>query len=151
DVVIRRDRGLKVAVPLLRGMPPSPVAASMLVAPVGIASARTCGESAPIRMMAPLPQVFSSWVMARLSAFLRSSVSLGGSALAAIMGVLDMGSGPPGLRPVYIPKLRLAPSGAKRVRQVLQLAVRQRDTIEAIDVRRPAVAIHTDPRRLHQP
>src|SRR2546426_539944 len=84
------------------------------------------------------------------SACLRSSVSLGGSALAAIMGVLDMGPGPPGLRPEYIPKLRLAPSRAKCVRQMLQLAVRQRDTIEAIDVRRPAVAIHPDPRRLHE-
>src|SRR2546429_4566738 len=91
-------------------MPPIPIAASRLIAPVGIASTRTCGESAPIRMMAALPQVFSIWVMARLSAFVRASVSLGGSALAAIMGVLDMGSGPPGLRPEYIPKLRLAPS-----------------------------------------
>src|SRR2546427_11027991 len=150
NVVLPLDSGPKISVTRPRGMPPIPIAASRLIAPVGIASTRTCGESAPIRMMAPLPQVFSIWVMARLSAFLRSSVSLGGSALAAIMGVLDMGSGPPGLRPEYIPKLRLAPSGAKRVRQVLQLAVRQRDTIEAIDIRRPAVAIHPDPRRLHQ-
>src|SRR2546425_2159282 len=131
-------------------MPPIPIAASRLIAPVGIASTRTRGASAPIRMMAPLPQVFSIWVIARLSAFLRSSVSLGGSALAAMMGILDMGPGPPGLRPEYIPKLRLAPSGSKRVRQMLQLAVRQRDTIEAIDVRRPAVTIHPDPRRLHE-
>src|SRR5437870_1108328 len=150
NVVLPLDSGPKISVTRPRGMPPIPIAASRLIAPVGIASTRTCGESAPIRMMAPLPQVFSIWVMARLSAFLRSSVSLGGSALAAIMGVLDMGSGPPGLRPEYIPKLRLAPSGAKRVRQVLQLAVRQRDTIEAIDVRRPAVAIYPDPRRPHQ-
>src|SRR2546428_11896734 len=76
-------------------MPPLPIAASRLIAPVGIASTRPGGESAPIRMMAPLPQVFSIWVMARLSAFLRSSVSLGGSAFAAMMGVLDMGPGPP--------------------------------------------------------
>src|SRR2546428_9141131 len=150
NVVLPLDSGPKISLTRPRGMPPIPIAASRLIAPVGIASTRTCGESAPIRMMAPLPQVFSIWVMARLSAFLRSSVSLGGSALAAIMGVLDMGSGPPGLRPEYIPKLRLAPSGAKRVRQVLQLPVRQSDTIEAIDVRRPAVAIHPDPRRLHE-
>src|SRR2546428_750844 len=39
-------------------MPPIPIAASRLIAPVGIASTRTCGESAPIRMMAPLPQGF---------------------------------------------------------------------------------------------
>src|SRR2546428_365941 len=123
NVVLPLDSGPKISVTRPRGMPPIPIAASRLIAPVGIASTRTCGESAPIRMMAPLPQVFSIWVMARLSAFLRSSVSLGGSALAAIMGVLDMGSGPPGLKPEYIPKLPLAPSGAKRVRQELQLAV----------------------------
>src|SRR2546425_11446452 len=33
---------------------------------------------------------------------------------------------------------------------MLQLAVRQRDTIEAIDAGRPAVAIPPDPRRLHE-
>src|SRR5712692_6095229 len=150
SVVLPLDSGPKISVTRPRGMPPIPIAASRLIAPVGIASTRTRGPSAPIRMMAPLPQVFSIWVIARLSAFLRSSVSLGGSALAAIIGVLDMGPGPPWGRPEYIPKLRLAPSGAKRVRQMLQLAVRQRDTIEAIDVRRPAVTIHPDPRRPHE-
>src|SRR6266702_72010 len=54
-------------------MPPIPMAASRLMAPVGMASTRTRGESAPMRMMAPLPQVFSICVMARLSALRRSA------------------------------------------------------------------------------
>src|SRR5439155_1139136 len=33
-------------------MPPIPIAASRLIAPVGIASTRTCGESAPERVPA---------------------------------------------------------------------------------------------------
>jgi len=76
-------------------MPPMPIAASRLMAPVGITSTRTRGESAPIRMMAPLPHVFSICVMARFRAFLRSSVSRGASFSSAGMSVLDMGWEPP--------------------------------------------------------
>src|SRR5690606_5138267 len=56
-----------------RGIPPMPSAASRLIAPVGIASTRTRGFSAPMRMMLPLPQFFSICAMARLSAFFLSS------------------------------------------------------------------------------
>src|SRR5207302_7349425 len=99
--------------------PPMPIAASRLMAPVGIASTRTWGESAPIRMMAPLPHVFSICVIARLSALRRSSVNLGAS-FSAAMSVLDMGWEPPRERPEYIPKPRLAPAGAERVCHALQ-------------------------------
>src|SRR5438034_1059896 len=125
-------------------MPPMPIAASRLLAPVGIASTRTRGESAPIRMMAPLPQVFSIWLMARFSAFLRSSVSFATS-LSAAMGALDMGWKPPFRRPEYTPKLRLAPSWAERVRYMLQPVVDQCDTVEAVDVGGAAVAVHPYP------
>src|SRR3989442_9388712 len=113
-------------------MPPIPIAASRLIAPVGMTSTRTRGESAPIRMMAPLPQVFSICVMARLRAFLRSSESCGTS-FSAAMSVLDMGWEPRLMRPEYTPKSRLSPPGAECVGQVLQLAVHDRDAVEPID------------------
>src|SRR5216684_2693100 len=94
SVVLPLDSGPKISVTRPRGMPPMPIAASRLMAPVGIASTRTCGESAPIRMMAPLPQVFSIWVMASVRALRRSSVRLGTS-FSAAMSVLDMGWEPP--------------------------------------------------------
>src|SRR5207237_9588752 len=119
-------------------------AASRLMAPVPIASTRTRGESAPIRMMAPLPQVFSIWVMARFRAFLRSSVSFVTS-FSAAMGSLDIGWKPPFQRPEYKPKRRLPPSRAERVRDMLQLIINQCDTVKTVDVRRTAVAIHPDP------
>ena len=50
-----------------------PIAASRLIAPVGIASTRTL-LSVPSRMIDPLPQLFSICVMARFSAFFLSSV-----------------------------------------------------------------------------
>src|SRR5262245_3834775 len=78
-------------------MPPMPIAASRLIAPVEIAPTRTCGVSAPIRMMDPLPHVFSIWVMARLSALRRSSLILVGCCSA--MGNLGMGGEPPFPRP----------------------------------------------------
>jgi hypothetical protein len=56
-----------------RGMPPTPIAASRLIAPVGIDSTRTF-VSAPIRMMEPFPQFFSICEIARFSAFFLSSV-----------------------------------------------------------------------------
>src|SRR2546421_595399 len=112
-------------------------------------STPTRGESAPIRMMAPLPQVFSICVMARLRAFLRSSVSCGTS-FSAAMSVLDMGWEPRLMRPEYTPKPRLSPPGAECVGQMLQLAVHDRDAVEPIDVRRLPEAVHPDPRRLHE-
>src|SRR5438874_5564901 len=126
-----------------------PIAASRLMAPVGIASTRTRGASAPIRMMAPLPHVFSICVIARLRAFLRSSVSLGAS-FSAAMSVLDTGWEPPRERPEYIPKPRLAPAGAERVCHVLQPAVHDRNAVEAVDVGGLAAAVHPHARRLHQ-
>src|SRR5438128_3169691 len=148
SVVLPLDSGPKISVTRPRGMPPIPIAASRLIAPVGMTSTRTRGESAPIRMMAPLPQVFSICVMARLRAFLRSSESCGTS-LSAAMSVLDMGWEPRLVRPEYTPKPRLSPPGAERVCQVLQLAVHDRDAVEPVDVRRLPEAIHPDPRGLH--
>src|SRR5438309_6442340 len=113
-------------------MPPIPIAASRLIAPVGITSTRTRGASAPMRMMAPLPHVFSIWVIARLRAFRRSSVRLGAS-FSAAMSVLDMGWEPPRERPEYIPKPRLARPGAERVSHVLQPAVHDRAALEPVD------------------
>src|SRR6266699_3223334 len=135
SVVLPLDSGPKISVTRPRGMPPIPIAASRLIAPVG--------------MMAPLPQVFSICVIARLRAFLRSSESCGTS-LSAAMSVLDMGWEPRLVRPEYTPKPRLSPPGAERVGQVLQLAVHDRDAVEPIDVRRPPEAVHPDPRRLHE-
>src|SRR5437870_6864908 len=128
-------------------MPPMPIAASRLIAPVGIASTRTRGESAPIRMMAPLPHVFSIWVMARLRAFLRSSVRLGTS-FSAAMSVLDMGWEPPRRRPEYKPKLGLSPSRRQCVRHMLQLVIHERDAVDTVHVRRPAEPVHPVSRRL---
>src|SRR5437660_1276420 len=125
------------------------IAPSRLIAPVGMISTRTRGESAPIRMIAPLPQVFSICVIARLRAFLRSSESCGTS-LSAAMSVLDMGWEPRLMRPEYTPKPRLSPPGAERVGQVLQLAIHDRDAVKPIDVRRLPEAVHPDPRRLHE-
>src|SRR5438128_10692544 len=145
SVVLPLDSGPKISVTRPRGMPPIPIAASRLIAPVGMTSTRTRGESAPIRMIAPLPQVFSICVIARLRAFLRSSESCGTS-LSAAMSVLDMGWEPRLVRPEYTPKPRLSPPGAERVGHVLQLAVHDRDTVEPIDVRRLPEAVHPDPR-----
>src|SRR6267378_8065616 len=110
-------------------MPPMPIAASRLIAPVEIPATRTCGESAPIRMMDPFPHVFSIWVIARFSALRRSSVREGGEDLAGccsamvdlcIGGEPPLDPGPyPGLRPEYKPKLLLPPSGTERVLDVL--------------------------------
>src|SRR2546429_3329111 len=149
SVVLPLDPGPKISVTRPRGIPPMPIAASRLIAPVGIASTRTWGESAPIRMMAPLPHVFSICVIARLSALRRSSVSLGAS-FSAAMSVLDMGWEPPYERPEYIPKPRLAPPGAERVCHVLQPAVRDRDAIEPINVGGLAEAVHPHARGFHQ-
>src|SRR2546422_3752096 len=149
SVVLPLDSGPKISVTRPRGMPPIPIAASRLIAPVGMTSTRTRGESAPIRMMAPLPQVFSIWVMARLRAFLRSSESCGTS-LSAAMSVLDMGWEPRWVRPEYTPKPRLSPPGAERVGQVLQLAIHDRDAVKPVNVRRLPEAVHPDPRRLHE-
>src|SRR5436190_665320 len=113
------------------------------------APTRTRGASAPIRMMAPLPHVFSICVIARLSALRRSSVSLGAS-FSAAMSVLDMGWGPPRERPEYIPKPGLAPPGTERVCHVLQPAVRDRDAIEPIDVGGLAEPVHPHARGFHQ-
>src|SRR5437867_1179996 len=149
SVVLPLDSGPKISVTRPRGMPPIPIAASRLIAPVGMISTRTRGESAPIRMMAPLPQVFSICVIARLRAFLRSSESCGTS-LSAAMSVLDMGWEPHWMRPEYTPKPGLSPPGAERVSQVLQPAIHDRDAVEAVDVRWLPEAVHPDPRRLYQ-
>src|SRR3989441_1711460 len=150
SVVLPLDSGPKISLTRPRGMPPIPIAASRLIAPVGIASTRTRGESDPIRMMAPLPQLFSIWVMARFSALRRSSVSLGVSGVSAIT-ILDIGAWASlGWRPEYKPKVGLPPSGTERVRQMLQLVARQRDAVEAVDVGRLAEPVHPHPCRLHQ-
>src|SRR6266513_1252880 len=149
SVVLPLDSGPKISVTRPRGMPTIPIAASRLIAPVGMTSTRTRGESAPIRMMAPLPQVFSICVIARLRAFLRSSECCGTS-LSAAMSVLDMGWEHRLVRPEYTPKPRLSPPGAERVGQVLQLAVHDRDTVEPIDVRRLPEAVHPDPRGFYE-
>src|SRR5436309_11308123 len=125
-------------------MPPMPIAASRLIAPVGTTSTRTRGASAPMRMIEPLPQVFSIWVMARFSALRRSSESLGTggglSRFSAAISILDMVAGLL-VRPEYIPKPALPPAGTKRVFQVLQLVVLQADAVEAVDVPRLPVQI----------
>src|SRR5688500_7103133 len=73
SVVLPLDSGPKISVTRPRGIPPTPMAASRLMAPVGIDSTRTRAESAPIFMIDPFPQLFSICAMARLSAFFRSS------------------------------------------------------------------------------
>src|SRR5256885_273072 len=150
SVVLPLDSGPKISVTRPRGIPPMPIAASRLIAPVGITSTRTRGASAPIRMMAPLPHVFSICVMARFRAFLRSSLSRGASFSSAGMSVLDMGWEPPRRRPEYIPKTGLPPARSERVRQVLQLIVAECDAIETVDVRGSAMPIHPHACGLHQ-
>src|SRR5438552_9427751 len=151
SVVLPLDSGPKISVTRPRGMPPIPMAASRLMAPVGMASTRTRGESAPMRMMAPLPQVFSICVMARLSALRRSSESFGVSRFSAAIRVLDMVLEPRrGGGPEYIPKPPLAPPGAERVLYVIQLAVDEADAVEPIDVGGPTIAVDPYPGRLHQ-
>src|SRR6266496_1608302 len=149
NVVLPLDSGPKISVTRPRGIPPIPMAASRLMAPVGIVSTRTRGESAPIRMIAPLPHVFSICVMARFKAFLRSSESFATS-FSAAMSVLDMGWEPPRVRPEYIPKPSLPPAGTERVRQVLQLAVYDRDAVEPVDVGGPPEPVDPHPGDLHQ-
>src|SRR5689334_21516952 len=68
-----------------RGMPPTPIAASRLIAPVEIASTRTFW-SAPRRMIEPLPQLFSICAMARFNAFFLSSCMVD-TAIALILSV----------------------------------------------------------------
>src|SRR5437867_6549812 len=118
-----------------------------------MASTRTRGESAPMRMMAPLPQVFSICVIARFRALRRSSLSWGVgvvSRCSAAMRVLDMGCGPRCRRPEYIPKPGLAPPGTERVFDMLQPPARQGDAVEAIHVTGPAEPVHPGPRALHE-
>jgi hypothetical protein len=50
-----------------------PIAASRLIAPVEMESMRTRASVDPSFMMAPLPQVFSIWAIARPKAFFLSS------------------------------------------------------------------------------
>src|SRR2546423_14435506 len=57
-------------------MPPTPIAASRLMAPVEIDSTRTRASADPIFMMAPLPQFFSIWAIARFNAFFLSSLTV---------------------------------------------------------------------------
>src|SRR5579884_2592650 len=130
-------------------MPPTPMAASRLIAPVGIASTRTRGASAPIRMIAPFPQVFSICVIARLSALRRSSESFGTS-LSAAMNVLAMDGAPRARGTEYTPKADLPPSRPERVGQVLQPLVRHTNAVEPIDVVGAAVAVHPGACGLHQ-
>ncbi len=53
-----------------------PIAASRLMAPVGMHSTRTRGVSEPMRMMEPLPQLFSICEIARPRAFFLSSCTV---------------------------------------------------------------------------
>src|SRR6266487_4521908 len=133
-------------------MPPMPIAASRLIAPVGTTSTRTRGASAPMRMIEPLPQVFSICVMARFSALRRSSDSLGTegglSRFSAAISILDMVAGLL-VRPEYIPKPALPPAGTKRVFQVLQLVVLQPDAVEAVDVSGLPMPVDPAPGDLH--
>src|SRR6266496_3168733 len=146
SVVLPLDSGPKISVTRPRGMPPMPIAASRLIAPVGTTSTRTRGASAPMRMIEPLPQVFSICVMARFSALRRSSESLGTeggvSRFSAGIRILDMVAGLL-VRPEYIPKPDLPPAGTKRVFQMLQLVVLQPDAVEAVDV--PGLPMPVDP------
>src|SRR3989441_2895390 len=145
SVVLPLDSGPKISVTRPRGMPPMPIAASRLIAPVGTTSTRTRGASAPMRMIEPLPQVFSICVMARFSALRRSSESFGtagGVSRFSAIRILDMVAGLL-VRPEYIPKPDLPPAGTKRVFQVLQLIVLQPDAVEAVDV--PGLPMPVDP------
>src|SRR5690242_2857132 len=153
NVVLPLDSGPKISVTRPRGMPPIPMAASRLIAPVGIASTRTRGASAPIRIMAPLPHVFSICVIARFSALRRSSVSLGegaGASFSAAIGVLDMGWEPPRVRPEYIPKPWLAPAGAERISYMLQPVFHDCNTVKAIDIGRLAEPVNPHTRGLDE-
>src|SRR2546429_7627970 len=144
SVVLPLDSGPKISVTRPRGIPPIPIAASRLIAPVEIPATRTWGESAPMRMMDPLPQVFSICVIAKVNAFRRSSESFGWSAMIALMGLRASC-----VRPEYIPKPALPPPGTECVFQMLQLALYQRYAIKAVDVRGAPVAIDPHPCRLH--
>src|SRR5947199_6135219 len=146
------DSGPKSSVTRPRGMPPIPIAASRLIAPVGTTSTRTRGASAPMRMIEPCRRVFSVWVVARFAALWRSSESggVGGWVLrfSAAMSILDIVAGLL-VRPEYIPKPALPPAGTKRVFQVLQLVVLQADAVEAVDVPRLPVPVDPAPGDLH--
>jgi hypothetical protein len=54
-------------------MPPTPMAASRLMAPVGMAETGMRGPLTPIRMMEPLPCAFSICPMAMFRAFCLSA------------------------------------------------------------------------------
>src|SRR5437899_7396536 len=150
SVVLPLDSSPKISLTRPRGIPPIPMAASRLIAPVEMPLTRTCGASAPIRMMEPLPQVFSICVMARLSALRRSSEILVGCWVGwCAMIDLDMGGEPPGMRPEYIPKPISPPSRTEGVLQVLYLVVNNADTVKAIDVGLAPKPIHPDARHLH--
>src|SRR5437879_12091634 len=113
-------------------MPPMPIAASRLIAPVESPDTRTWGVSGPRRMMDPLPHVFSIWVIARLSALRRSSVSLDGwPCCCSAMSDLDMGGEPPGMRPEYIPHPRSPPSRTEGVLQMVQLLANDTASVQA--------------------
>src|SRR3954470_9334880 len=74
-VAVPLHSGAKISVTRPRGIPPTPIAASRLIAPVGMDSTRTRSVD-PIFMMAPLPQFFSIWAIARFSAFFLSSLTV---------------------------------------------------------------------------
>src|SRR5438445_11215764 len=73
----------------------------------------------------------------------------GGGGSCSGMRDLSMGGEPPWWRPEYIPKQASPPSRTKRVLEMLQLVVNQRDTVEPVDVLRAPISIHPDARRLH--
>src|SRR3954471_11507976 len=68
-----------------------PMAASRLMAPVGIALTLIIGPFTPMRMMEPLPYAFSMVPMATFRAFLRSSEAA--SALVLIIGAESLVGG----------------------------------------------------------
>src|SRR3990172_510890 len=140
-----------------RGMPPTPMAASRLTAPVGMKSTRT-HDSCPIRMIEPLPRFFSICAMARLTAFFFSSETWGasgGDVFSAGM-VTSVGyaypshvsfpllTSYPGTE--YIPKPASPPLRSERIFQVLDPGAtgrcRNPNHIKAIHITRPAKPVH---------
>src|SRR5688500_15026188 len=122
-----------------RGMPPTPMAASRLMAPVGIASTRTL-LSAPSRMIEPLPQLFSICAMARFSAFFLSS-AIEETAIVVIHPVVERSQFWPG-RLSHDPETGVR-GNPKKIRKAQTLSSGSSEAESVLDVADPDVgAIH---------
>jgi len=123
-----------------RGMPPTPMAASRLMAPVGIASTRTRVSAAHPHDRA-LPQVFfdlRNGEVERPCGVVGSCWSLA----FRLPWCSSTWYGPLSMRPEYTPKPAQRQAGAEGVFQVLELAVAQADGVEAVDVAGLPEAVH---------